>query len=173
MSKNSKIDFNHRVIWTNTNYDEWEKSMLVDYPDEESREEDGVEISYESYQDDCAIWLDDERANLDIEVEGYIVGFASLGLWNGRHNAAAIIGTNVKDILSSECDYLDWYADRYNVRCKAVHHDGTNHYLYRVAKTREQAERLVEAIAYEGMTEEQFRKRTKSLRPYVAEVYGW
>ena len=173
MSKKSKIDFNHRVIWTNDDYDEWEKSMLADYPDEESREEEGIEISYESYQDDCAIWLDDERCNLNIEVEGCIVGFARLGLWNGRHNAAAIIGTNVKDILSSYCDYLDWYCDRYNVCCKATHHDGTNYYLYRVAKTREQAERLVEAIAYKGMTEEQFRKRTKSLRPYVAEVYGW
>lgn len=167
MSKNSKIDFNHRVIWTNTDYDEWEKSMREDYPDEEE------DLSYESYQDDCAIWLDDERCNLNIEVEGYIVGYASLGLWNGGYNAAAIIGTNVKDILSSECDYLDWYADRYNVRCKAIHHDGTNYYLYRVAKTREEAERLVKAIFYHGMTEEQFRKRTKSLRPYVAEVYGW
>jgi hypothetical protein len=42
-----------------------------------------------------------------------------------------------------------------------------------VAKDRDTAERLVEKIAYEGMTEQQFMKATKSLRPYVAEVYGW
>jgi hypothetical protein len=45
--------------------------------------------------------------------------------------------------------------------------------LYRVAKSKEDAERLVNAIAYGGMTEEQFRKATRSLRPYVANVYGW
>jgi hypothetical protein len=42
-----------------------------------------------------------------------------------------------------------------------------------VAESKEQAERLVNKIAYNGMTEEEFRRATKSLRPYVAEVYGW
>ena len=168
-----KVDVNHRVIWENNNYLDWEKCMLEDFPDEESREEEGIEISYSAYQEDCDNWLDDERANLDIEVDGYIVAFVDLGLWNGRHNGGGIVGTNVKDILHSECDYLDWYCDRYNVRCKATHHDGTNHYLYRVAKSHEQAEHLINKIAYHGMTEEQFRKATRSLRPYVAKVYGW
>jgi hypothetical protein len=59
------------------------------------------------------------------------------------------------------------------VRCVDAHHDGRNHYLYRVAKNREQAEKLVDKIAYGGMTEKQFRKATRSLRPYVAKVYGW
>ena len=118
-----KVDVNHRVIWENNNYLDWEKCMLEDFPDEESREEEGIEISYSAYQEDCDNWLDDERANLDIEVDGYIVAFVNLGLWNGRHNGGGIVGTNVKDILHSECDYLDWYCDRYNVRCKATHHD--------------------------------------------------
>ena len=168
-----KINYKHRVIWTNDNYNEWEKAMLQDYPDEESREEDGVDISYQGYYEDCENWLDDERANLNVEVDGYIVAYADLGLWDGRHQGGRVFGTNVKGILYSDCDYLDWYCDQYNVRCKAVHHDGTNRILYRVAKTRDEAERLVEAIAYQGLTEEQFRKRTRSLRPYVAKVYGW
>jgi hypothetical protein len=168
-----KIDKNHRVIWTNDDYPEWEKAMLIDYPDEASREEEGIEINYERYCEDCDQYLYDERANLDVEVDGWIVAFGVLGLWDGKHNAACTFGNRVKNILKSECDYLDWYCDRYNVRCRASHHDGTNHYLYRVAKDREQAKRLVDAIAYEGMTEEQFRKSTKSLRPYVAKVYGW
>ena len=168
-----KIDKNHRVIWTNDDYPEWEKAMLIDYPDEASREEEGIEINYERYCEDCDIFLNDERANLDVEVDGWIVAFGVLGLWDGKHNAACTFGNRVKNILKSECDYLDWYCDRYNVRCRASHHDGTNYYLYRVAKDREQAKRLVDAIAYEGMTEEQFRKATRSLRPYVAKVYGW
>ncbi len=159
------IDSNHRVIWTNNDYAEWEACMKEDYPTEE--------ITYERYSEDCDFYLEDERCNLNKEVDGVIVAFANLGLWDGRTNGARIEGTNVKDILHSGCDYLDWYCDRYNVRCDAIHHDGRNHYLYRVAKDREQAERLVNKIAYGGMTEEQFMKATRSLRPYVAKEYGW
>jgi hypothetical protein len=173
VTSDNYIDVNHRVIWTNDDYDEWERCMLIDYPDEASREEEGIEINYERYHEDCDQYLDDERANLDVEVDGWIVAFGVLGLWDGKHNAACTFGNKVKNILKSECDYLDWYCDRYNVRCRASHHDGTNYYLYRVAKDREQAKRLVDAIAYEGMTEEEFRKATRSLRPYVAKVYGW
>jgi hypothetical protein len=167
------FDANHRVIWTNNDYDEWKECMLADYPDEKEREEEGIEISYERYCEDCDTFLYDERANLDVPVDGIIVCFARLGLWDGTHIGAKCIGTNVKQILSSDCDYLDWYCDRYNVRCDATHHDGSNSYLYRVAKDREEAHRLVNKIADGEMTEEQFRKATKSLRPYVAEVYGW
>ena len=173
VTSDSYIDVNHRVIWTNDNYDEWEACMLIDYPDEETREEEGITIDYERYHEDCDQYLDDERGNLDIKVDGIIVAFADLGLWDGRHNGGAIIGTNVKQILHSDCDYLDWYCDQHNVRCRASHHDGTNYYLYRVAKSREQARNLINAIAYDDMTEEQFRKATRSLRPYVAKVYGW
>ena len=173
VTSDNYIDVNHRVIWNNDDYDEWERCMLIDYPDEASREEEGIEINYERYHEDCDQYLYDERANLDVEVDGWIVAFGVLGLWDGNHNAACTFGNKVKNILKSECDYLDWYCDRYNVRCRASHHDGTNYYLYRVAKDREQAKRLVDAIAYEGMTEEAFRKATRSLRPYVAKVYGW
>jgi hypothetical protein len=167
------IDVNHRIIWTNDNYDEWEACMLIDYPNEESREEEGITIDYETYHEECGNSLYDERGNLNVPVDGIIVCFARLGLWDGTHIGAKCIGTNVRQILYSDCDYLDWYCDRYNVRCDATHHDGSNSYLYRVAKDREEARRLINKIADGEMTEEQFRKATKSLRPYVAKVYGW
>jgi hypothetical protein len=167
------FDANHRVIWTNNDYDEWERCMLADYPDEKEREEEGIEISYERYYEDCQTFLDDERMNLNVEVDGVIVCFARLGLWDGRRTGGGISGIKVKDILHSKCDYLDWYCDRHNVRCNATHHDGTNHYLYRVAKDIIQARNIVDRIASGEMTEEQFRKATRSLRPYVARVYGW
>lgn len=173
VSSDSYIDYNHRVIWNNTDYDEWERCMLIDYPDEASREEENIEITYERYMEDCDNFLYDERANLDVPVDGVIICFADLGLWDGHHQGAKKFGSNVKNILYSDCDGIDWFCDRYNVRCEASHHDGSNSYLYRVAKDEEQANRLVQAIAYEDMTEEEFRKATKSLRPYVAKVYGW
>ena len=170
-----KINKQKRVIWSNEEYDEWEKGMLLDYPTEEIREEEGIEINYERYYEDCEIWLDAERCNLNEEVNGYIVAFANLGFWNGRRNGAKLIGDNVKDILGSSygCDYNTFYCDPYNVRFDGTHHDGSHHLLFRIAKDKETAESLANKIAYHDMTEEAFRKCTRSLRPYIAKVFGW
>jgi hypothetical protein len=159
------INKQKRIIWSNNDYDEWAEAMADEITEEE--------ITPEYYNYCCGLYMDDERINLDIEVDGYIVAFADLGLWNGRFNGGKLIGTNVRDILSSESDFNTWYCDPYNVKCEAIHHDGTNYILYRVAKSKAQAETLVNKVAYEDMTEEQFRRATKSLRPYVANVYGW
>lgn len=159
------INKQKRVIWSNNDYDEWCEAMQGEITEDE--------INPETYYGECEINLSDERANLKTDVDGYIVAFANLGMWNGRVNGAKLIGENVSDILYSDCDYCTWFCDPYNVKLEAIHHDGTNHILYRVAESKAQAERLVHKIAYEGMTEEQFRRATKSLRPYVAKVYGW
>ena len=154
-----------RIIWTNNDYDEWAEAMANEITDEE--------ITPEYYYDCRENDLCDERANLNVEVDGYIVAFANLGMWNGRVNGAKLVGTNVSSILYSSNDYVTWYCDPYNVKAEMIHHDGTNYVLYRVANDKEQAEKLVDKIAYGNMSEEEFRKRTKSLRPYVAKVYGW
>jgi NurA-like 5'-3' nuclease len=146
-------------------YEEWCEEMKDEITDEE--------ITPEYYAFCCDNNLDDERANLNVEVDGYIVAFASLGLWNGRFNGAKLVGTNVRDILYSNDDYVTWYCDPYNVKAEMIHHDGTNYVIYRVARNKEFAEKLVNMIAYNGMTEEQFKRATKSLRPYVAKIYGW
>lgn len=162
-----------RIIWDNLDveYDDW-KEDFKDWCEDNGYDEDEMDL-YEWVDECLSNDLDDERCNLDEDVDGVIVAFANLGLWDGRHQGSRIEGKNVKDILHSDCDYTKWYCDRYNVRCTAAHHDGRNSYLYRVAKDEETAQRLVEKIAYEGMTEQQFMKATKSLRPYVAKTYGW
>ena len=152
--------------------DDWEEDFK-DWCEINGFEPENMNID-EFINDTLSYDLDDERVNLNKEVDGVIVVFADLGLWDGRHQGAKISGTNVSKILyDSNCDYCKWYCDRWNVRFDGAHHDGRNHYLYRVAKDREAAERLVEKIAYDGMTEQQFMKATKSLKPYVAKVYGW
>ena len=159
------INKQRRIIWTNNDYEEWCEAMKDEITDEE--------ITPEYYAFCCETNLDDERANLNVEVDGYIVAFASLGLWNGRVNGAKLVGTNVRNILHSNDDYVTWYCDPYNVKAEMIHHDGTNYVIYRVARNKEFAEKLVNMIAYNGMTEEQFKRATKSLRPYVAKMYGW
>lgn len=166
---------NKRIIWSNdydaTREEDWKESF-EDWCEENGLDKDEEDIG-DYISETLSIYLDDERMNLNKKVDGVIVGFGNLGLWDGKHEGAGIVGRNVKDILHSNCDYVTWFCDRYNVRCDAVHHDGTNHYLYRVAKDEETAKRLAYKFVYEGMTEKQVMKATKSLRPYVAETYGW
>ena len=73
-----------RIIWTNDNFDEWLEEMKREY----GSEFDDDEFDYGRYCEDCSLFLDDERANLNVDVDGYIVAFAVLGLWDGLHNGA-------------------------------------------------------------------------------------
>ena len=163
-------------IWSNQNINEEEwKDSYKDYLEVNGYEdEDDAPLTLDEYIDETLNdYIYDERANLHKKVDGVIVCFASLGLWDGKHNGAKIIGEFVSKILYSDCDYNTWYCDRYNVRCVAVHHDGTNNYLYRVCRDKEQAEKLIEKFVCGDYNEKDIMKRTKSLRPYVAKVYGW
>lgn len=82
-------------------------------------------------------------------------------------------GSNIADILYSQCDDAEWYGDSYNIRGRMIHHDGMNYALYRIAKDRSEAERIADKIYSGEIDEVGFRKRTRSLYPYVADIYGW
>ena len=81
-------------------------------------------------------YLDDERVNLNIQLPRPILVIGDLGLWNGRRSGyKEIYSGNIRDCLYSDTDFSTWYVDKLgDLRCDAVHHDGTNHYLYRTYK---------------------------------------
>lgn len=161
------------IIWTNNDYSEW-KECMIKY--DGASEED---VTLEEYYDNMNICLDDARDNLYIDLDKVVVCFIDLGLWNGRYRAAMVCKhQNVNSIFdfmaaSSSCDYFDFYCDRYNVRSRAIHHDGTNYALFRLCESVEQAERVTDQWVHEEASEEKICKRTRSLRPYVARRYGW
>jgi hypothetical protein len=99
---------------------------------------------------------------------------ADLGLWNGRKQGYKIVDGNVKNILYTDCDYAKWYADEKDIRGKLIHHDGTNYVLYREIKDMDTIDEFTDMI-YNGVEidDELLDKYTNSLRPYVAEIYGW
>ncbi|WP_368321288.1 MULTISPECIES: hypothetical protein [Bacteroidales] len=130
-------------------------------------------VSDEEWADEVYGYLDDERHNLNKHIDGVIIVFADLGLWYGRRQGYQILGSNIADILHFQCDEAEWYGDGYNIRGRMIHHDGTNHVLYRIAKNRDDAERIAAKIYSGEIDEEGFRRRTRSLYPYVADVYGW
>ena len=119
-------------------------------------------------------YVEDEIENLDVSVDGVVIAFANIGRWNGRRTGCKILGEKVNGIFNVNAEHNEWYGDTYNIRSVQAHHDATNYVLFRVAKDMETAERIQGQIINGELTDEsQFRKRTRSLYPYVANVYGW
>ena len=165
-----------QIIWT-SDYENIEAIAKEEMAYNEGlSEEDAIERAYELNND----YLDDERCNLDKEVNGYIIAMAfrssmRYGVWGGAGSKGyKLCGTNVSDILNTSSDSAEWYGDTHNIRGEFSDHDGSDSVIYRVAESEYDAERIATKI-YNGEieTEEQFRKATKSLYPYVAKVYGW
>ena len=84
---------------------------------------------------------------------------------------------NIRDCLYSDTDYSTWYVDKLgDLRCDAIHHDGTNHYLYRTYKDNVpdwQSDNLKNKL-YEGRaTRADITRVTRRLGDEIARVYGF
>ena len=163
-----------RLIWSNhhIDYEDWREYMESEFPElsEDERYDKMLEIN-DSY-------LDDERMNLNIQLSEPIILIADLGLWNGRHSGYKVIESgNIADCLRLHHDYATFSVDRFgDLRCDDVHHDGTNHYLYRVFKdgtTDQQRENLEEKILYGTASRSDITRVTKRLGDEIGRVYGW
>lgn len=137
--------------------------------------EDGRDI-YQFIYDEVEVWLDDEKINLNEDCN-QVVCIADVGLWNGRRTRFRFLGTNVNSIfMSDSCEYHTYYSDGDEVRCDAVHHDGTNHYLFRMLKDGVDKDDFEEAF-FDARTKDELDavvdKLTDSLAPIVNKVYGW
>ena len=148
--------------------------MEADYPD--LTEEQRIDLMYEMNSDQ----LNDERTNLNIQLPCPILVIANLGLWYGRRiGCKEIKSGNIRDCLYSErdIDYSTWYVDKLgDLRCDAVHHDGTNRLLYRVYKdgVRESQIDLLKEKLYRGIaTRADITRVTRRLGDEIGKVYGW
>lgn len=166
------------TIWSNINLDieDWRDGYkeYLEYNGFDERHDNDDDL-YKWMEETNAEYLDDEYANLNKEVDGRILVIADLGLWNGRKSGYKILGTNIHDILhSTHCDYMEFYGDGNDIKCTAHHHDGTNHYLYRVIREDRNISKLLDAIYYgEEITRRKLNYYTRSLYKDVATVYGW
>ena len=63
-----------------------------------------------------------------------------------------------------------------DLRCDSVHHDGTNHYLYRAYRedaTKDEIDQLKEKL-YHGLADRSdIEKVTRRLGDEIGKVYGW
>ena len=162
------------IIWSNynLNFDDFKTELSALYPDK--TDDELRSIMYENNNE----FLNDERVNLDIQLPREIVIIADIGRWNGRFSGYKEISSgNIKDCLYSECDHTTWYVDKDgDLRCDAIHHDGTNYYLYRTYKpntTDKQIEDLKNKL-YDGtVTKEYIKRVTDCLGDNIAKVYGF
>ncbi len=120
-------------------------------------------------------YLEDDKDNLNVSLDNYVIALADLGLWNGRKPGYKMLSKNLSSIFDISGDRVKYYDDGRNIRGECVHHDGTNYILYRKLKSNvsvEQIERILYKNNY-SLNSNQISRYTESLRPYVAEVYGW
>ena len=169
------------TIWQNIDIDE--NDWRYDYQEcHNLSDEEMANVSdYDLYAwalDGNSVYLDDERANLNVNVGDDIIVIADLGLWDGRHTGYKTIPSGkISDCLyDNDCAYAEWYCDRYDMRFTGHHHDGTNHYLYRTwAKnlSENQKENFLEKLYCGRATRKDITRYTRSVRPWVSKVYGW
>lgn len=166
------------IIWSNMNLDieDWREDYKESCENNDMEYDPNDEYAiYEWMMETNDEYLYDERMNLDKVVEGRILVIADLGLWNGRKPAYKIVDSgNIKDILGFTYDGAEFYGDGYNIRGTEWHHDGVNHYLYRVIREDRNIVNLLNDI-WDGKeyTMKKLNYYTKSLYKPVAEVYGW
>ena len=178
---NTQKTIERHIIWSNVHLDldDWRDDMkdqleMNGYTPDEITED----RLYEEMLDTNASYLDDERVNLNIQEAQPIIVIADLGRWDGRYQGYKMIESgNIKDCLYSDTDYTEWYVDKLgDLRADAIHHDGTNHYLYRAFKdnaTPEQLENLQDKIYSGTATRADITRATKRLGDDIANVYGF
>jgi len=168
------LNENKHIVWSNIhlNYDDWKNDIETEHP--EMCEDERIGLMYETNND----YLCDERLNLNIQLPREIIIIGDLGLWNGRKSGYKIIDSgNIRDCLYPDCDMTEWYVDvRGDLRCDAIHHDGTNHYLYRAIRekaTDSQVDRLKNLIYIGKATRSDITRVTERLGEKIGAVYGW
>ena len=134
------------------------------------------ELIWEQAYEDMMMAYEDECITLYKTLDEDVVVIADLGTWNGRIKGGKITGDNLNCILNYfGCDDVEVYADRYNIKSIGHHHDGSNKYLFRIIKdtlSDTQRENFIDKLERGILTDRDITRYTKSLRPYVAEVYG-
>ena len=162
------------IIWSNydLDYEDWRDELEAEYP--ELTEDERIALMYEINGD----YLDDERTNLNIQLSQPILVIGDLGLWYGRRSGYKEIESgNIRDCLYADTDYSTWYVDKLgDLRCDAIHHDGTDHYLYRAYKdrVRESQIDMLKDKLYRGIaTRADVTRITRRLGDDIARVYGF
>lgn len=164
-----------RIIWSNMNLniDDWRDGYVEFCDINDIKQGDEYDI-YNWMVDTNALYLDDERANLNKQLDGDLLIMGDLGLWNGRANGYKIARANLNAIFDICDDLTEFYADGREIRATGCHHDGRNYYLFRAARPGRDIDKLFNAL-YNGeyISPQKLNYYTRSIYSDVARIYGW
>ena len=165
------------VIWSNEDLDyerDWKDDLEAEYPD--LTDDQRMSMMYQINDE----YLEDARLNLNVRMPSQIIVIGDLGLWYGRRSGYLDIQSGViSDCLQTHCnaEYGTFFVNKTGDLCARVHHhDGTNHYLYRVFKpgvTDTQKELLKSKIYNGTYTRKDVTRYTTRLGDAIASVYGF
>lgn len=151
------------------------KDTLAEELNKERENIDNNDV-WEYIYNDIEYSYDEGLRDLNVDTEGEIIAIASMGLWNGRCSGYTILDkNNLKEILyCGNKDFNHLYYDGFNVYKKAIHHDDTNHIMFREVRPDVDIEKLCDKIYNnEPISKATLNKYTRSLRRYVKQIYGW
>jgi hypothetical protein len=157
----------------NLNIDDWRDGYAEFCEINETKP--GTEYDLYNWMEDTnAEYLNDERANLNVNIDGDILIFGDLGLWNGRAPAYSITRANLNAIFDVCADIIEYYGDGREIRATGCHHDGRNYYQFRAIRPGRDINKLLDAfITGEYISPQKLNYYTRSIYNDVAHVYGW
>ena len=170
----------HNVIWKSYGMLDLKEIENFEKHARENLEANEVEditedkIQQEVYEN-IDMFFEDEIGNLDKKLPNNIIAIADMGLWSGRVQGYKVLGNNLNEVVSSTigCDEKEVYCDAYNVRAVGYHHDGRNYVLYRELREDRNIDNFLEKIYNnETISSSTLNYYTKSLRPYIKDIYG-
>ena len=147
-----------------------ENLLYNDIPEEDITDEMVLEEIWENID----LNYDADKLNLDKTLEGRVIAFGKVGRWNGSFSGYKVLKNNLNEILNSfGCDDMYIYKDRYNVHGEFYHHDGTHYMTFREIREDRNIDNFLDKI-YNGeeLSTKEINYYTKSLSPYIKEIYG-
>lgn len=85
-----------QIIWSSDYYIDDEARAEYEKSQREFLGNEDYAVTDRQWAEVVDGYLSDERMNLDKVVDGIIIAFADLGLWNGRRQGFKILGSNVR-----------------------------------------------------------------------------
>ena len=171
----------HTTIWksygmySNKELEELEQYERENLKDNGFEDYETVDVT-DSIYDSINMWFDDEQSNLFRTLDGRILAIADMGLWYGRRTGYKILGNNLNEVLTCGigCDEKEIYCDGFNVLATGYHHDGRNYVEFREIREDRNIDNLLNKLYNnEEVTRREINYYTRSLKPYVKEIYGF
>lgn len=117
-----------------------------------------------------------KNAASKVDLPGNIVCIGDCGYWRGRREGVRLLGDTLDTILfsSRDIDERKIEFDGVDVTGYGIHHDGTDHYIFRVLNQTPKGDEIRERLDCGDFVDRKtIMQNSKSLRPYAKKAFDW